>query len=144
MRIICGTDFSQPAQAAANAAAALAVRLDDNLLLVHVEENAGLAALSPQVLADFSDRVAERLHEEAGRLRQLGAIVKDRLLTGLPDEKLAELSRQPRTRLVVVSSLGRRAPARWLLGSVSERTAERAAVPTLVVRDATPLVAATV
>ena len=141
MRIICGTDFSKPAQAAANAAAALAIRLSDTLFLVHAEETLGLGAISPEVLEEFSVGLAARMNKEAQRLRQLGAIVKERLLTGLPDEKLVELSRRPGTRLVVVSSLGHRAPARWLLGSVSERTAERAAVPTLVVRDATPLVA---
>lgn len=141
MRIICGTDFSQPAQAAADTAAALAVRLSDTLLLVHAQETAGLGAITPQVLAEWSAGLTAQLLEEAHRLRQLGAVVKEQLLTGLPDEKLVELSRRPGTRLVVVSSLGRRAPARWLLGSVSERTAERAAVPTLVVRDAAPLVA---
>lgn len=141
MRIICGTDFSQPAQAAADTAAALAVRLSDTLLLVHAQETAGLGAITPQVLAEWSAGLTAQLLEEAHRLRQLGAVVKEQLLTGLPDEKLVELSRRPGTRLVVVSSLGRRAPARWLLGSISERTAERAAVPTLVVRDAAPLVA---
>ncbi len=141
MRIICGTDFSQPAQGAADTAAALAVRLSDTLLLVHAQETAGLRAITPQVLAEWSAGLTTQLLEEAHLLRQLGAAVKEQLLTGLPDEKLVEISRRPGTRLVVVSSLGRRAPARWLLGSVSERTAERAAVPTLVVRDAAPLVA---
>jgi len=34
MRIICGTDFSKPAPHAANAAAALAARLNETLVLV--------------------------------------------------------------------------------------------------------------
>jgi nucleotide-binding universal stress UspA family protein len=42
--------------------------------------------------------------------------------------------------MVVVSSVGRGASARWLLGSVAERTAQTSPVPVLVVRDATPFV----
>ena len=141
MRIICGTDFSKPAAQAANAAAALAARLEETLVLVHSVENAGLGASSPKVFDALSAHIREQLHAEAGRLRALGPSVKEELLTGPPDEALVKLARPRATRLVVVSSLGRRAPGRWRLGSVSERTAERAAVPTLVVRDAAPLVA---
>ena len=43
--------------------------------------------------------------------------------------------------MVVVASLGRRAPERWLMGSVSERIAERSPVPTLVVRQSEAMVA---
>ena len=141
MRIICGTDFSKPAVQAANAAAALAARFEDTLQLVHVREGTGLAALDPGVLTTLSAGIAGRLGEEAARLRQLGAVVKEQVLAGVPDEELVALSRRRGVRLVVVSSLGRRAPGRWLLGSVSELTAERAAVPTLVVRDAAPFAA---
>lgn len=38
MRIICGTDFSKPAAQVATAAAALAVRFEDTVQLVHVRE----------------------------------------------------------------------------------------------------------
>ncbi len=141
MRIICGTDFSKPAEQAANAAAALAARLEETLVLVHSIEGAGLGAFSPKVFDALSAHVGEQLQAEAGRLRALGPTVKAELLTGPPDEALVKLARPRATRLIVVSSLGRRAPGRWLLGSVSERTAESAAVPTLVVRDAAPFVA---
>lgn len=47
MKIICGTDFSKPAAQAANAAAALAARLEETLVLVHSIEGAGLGASSP-------------------------------------------------------------------------------------------------
>ena len=141
MRIICGTDFSKPAAQAANAAAALAARWKETLVLAHSVENAGLGASSPKVFDLLSASIREKLHTEAERLRTLGPVVKEELLTGPPDEALVKLARPRTTRLIVVSSLGRRAPGRWLLGSVSERTAERATVPTLVVRDAAPFAA---
>lgn len=138
MKIICGTDFSRPAAQAANAAAALAARLGDTLVLVHAVENFGLGAASREVFDSLLAALGERLGTEANRLRGLGPSVREKLIAGRPDERLVKLARPGATRLIIVSSLGRRAPGRWLLGSVSERTAERAAVPTLVVRDAAP------
>ncbi len=49
MRIVCGTDFPKPAAQAANAAAALAARLQETLVLVHSVEGAELGASSPKV-----------------------------------------------------------------------------------------------
>lgn len=57
---------------------------------------------------------------------------------GGADEELVKLAKPKSCQLLVVSSLGKRASTRWLLGSVSERTAERASVPTLVVRNSDP------
>lgn len=123
-RVLCGTDFSKSASAAAGAAAALAQRWNAPLDLVHV------AALP----AD--PRPRQKMKEEAARLKELGAEVRTAVLDGLPDEALVERADPTTCRLVVMASLGKRATERWVLGSVSERTAERARVPTLVVRDA--------
>jgi nucleotide-binding universal stress UspA family protein len=67
--------------------------------------------------------------------------VQEALLVGVPDAVLVEHARAAGVRLIVVSSVGRRAPARWLLGSVAERTAAASPVPVLVVRDAGPFLA---
>ncbi|MCI0541345.1 MAG: universal stress protein [Verrucomicrobiales bacterium] len=67
--------------------------------------------------------------------------MKAELLTGAPDEAIVKKAAAAGSRWVVVSSLGKRAPERWLLGSVSERTAETSPVPTLVVRQDEPLIA---
>ena len=133
--ILCGTDFSGNAAQAANVAAALATRLNAPLLLV----NAGGLPLESATQEDYDAQTAsarERLHEEAGRLRALGATVEETVAAGAPDEVLAQLAQQRQARLVVVSSLGLHAPARWLIGSVAERVAESSPVPTLVVREA--------
>jgi nucleotide-binding universal stress UspA family protein len=79
----------------------------------------------------------ERLSEEAGRLRGLGSTVEECLLDGAPDDALVQLAQERGARLLVVASLGDRASAHWLIGSVAERIAESSPVPTLVVRDAT-------
>jgi nucleotide-binding universal stress UspA family protein len=124
--VICGTDFTPAARHAADAASALARYMDCPLALVHAS---ALPSYPPML---------EQLSAEAVRLRQQGADVHESILEGNADEKLVEMAKPKSCRMVVVSALGKRAPQRWLLGSVSERTAERALVPTLVVRDAAP------
>jgi nucleotide-binding universal stress UspA family protein len=125
-RIMCGTDFSANAQSAADVAAVLAQRLQTTLELVHV-------SLLPKY-----PTTRKKLRSEAERLRGQGAMVSEIVLNGEADEEIVKRGDPNSHRLVVVSSLGKRATERWLLGSVSERTAERATVPTLVVRDAVP------
>ena len=133
--ILCGTDFSGDARQAANVAAALANRLGAPLVLVHAK---GLLihAANPHINAAFLASLDESLHGEAERLRELGATVEECLYDGVPDEALVQLAEERHARLLVVSSLGLRASARWLTGSVAERVAESSPVPTLVVRDA--------
>lgn len=127
--VICGTDFTPAASHAADTAAALARRLNAPLDLVHARM---IRAYPP---------MDDELSAEANRLRQQGTDVRESMLDGdgHADEELVKRAKPGSCRLVVVSSLGKRVPQRWLLGSVSERTAERALVPTLVVRDATPI-----
>jgi len=137
-RVLCGTDFTENARQAARAAAAIAKRLNEPVLLIHAIETPDFGATHPEVLQMLTANTGKALQEEAKAIRESGVPVKEQLPTGRADEVLVELARGAPTRLLVVSSLGRRGAERWLLGSVSERTAERATVPTLVVRDAVP------
>jgi nucleotide-binding universal stress UspA family protein len=140
MTIVCGTDFSPNAARAADAAAALAGRLDVPLDLVHVAEGFW-TELSQRARAVPIAEIGDRLRGEADRLRQRGVRAREHLLYGAADEALLAHAEQAGASLIVVSSLGRRAPSRWLLGSVAERVAQAAAVPVLVVRDAAPFLA---
>lgn len=140
MKILVGTDFTEQAAEAANAAAALAAGWGEPLMLAYVMDRKGLDDLSPKVLAEI-DKTAERsLKTEAKRLQALGATVQGELLHGPPYESLSKRADPNSIRLLVVSSRGRKAPVRWLLGSVSERVAESSPVPTLVVRNADPFI----
>ena len=124
--MLCGTDFSPAAKQAANVAAVMAQGLQAPLELLHVS----VIPAYPPMLND--------LQEEVKRLRARGATVQETLLDGNAGEELIKRAHPGSCRLVVVASPGKGIPERWLLGSVSERTAERATVPTLVVRDAAP------
>ena len=138
MRIVCGTDFSPRAMQAAEAAALLAARLGDDLLLVHVAETLGAAeAIAAGAYADQR----RALDRQADALRATGVHVAAELATTplhlLLDERAANDA-----RILVVGASGAGARAS-LLGALLGRTAERAAqsapVPVLVVRDAAPL-----
>ncbi len=131
--IICGTDFSKPAQHAANVAAALAKRLGTHLLLVHGIDERGEIPYHhwPRLVA--TDR--PRLTCEADRLRTSGLTVEERLLGGVPDDGVVRCAEKADARMIVVASSGMGAAGRWLMGSISERIAETAWLPTLVVRD---------
>ena len=87
-RIVCGTDFSPLAAEAASVAALLAVNLGETLVLVHVTEGEGQSARPPETGDSFFANLWEKLRNEADRLRALGAVVRDELLTGSPYETL--------------------------------------------------------
>jgi nucleotide-binding universal stress UspA family protein len=120
--VLCGTDFSPAATTAAGIAAAFARRFEAPLVLLHAETR------SPE------ESPADRLELEAARLRATGVAVSTESVRGLPDEQLVARAQPEHCRLLVVGALGGRTGGRWVLGSVAERAAERAAVPTLVTR----------
>ncbi len=108
------------------------------MVLVHVTRNEGMSATTPEIRDLFLASIKEKLHHEAERIRQLGPTVKEEMLTGSAYEKLVEVGQQVSTHMVVVSSLGQTALSRFLVGSVTERTAEHSPIPTLIVRGSQP------
>jgi nucleotide-binding universal stress UspA family protein len=135
---VCGTDFSEQAAQAVEAAAALAKRLDEPLVLVHAVDKESRAALPDDLHDSLCLFERAQLHEELERLRAAKVEVTDDFRAGKPDAVLVEAAIAQHARLLVVSSHGRKPPGRWVLGSVAERTAEASPVPTLVVRAAAP------
>lgn len=123
---------------ASRTAAALARQVGDPLLLVHAVEGPSWGAAHADALRWRSSGGSDSLAGEADRLREGGVSVETQSPVGRADEVLVRLAAEGSARLIVVASLGRRGKDRWFLGSVSERTAERATAPTLVVRDAAP------
>jgi nucleotide-binding universal stress UspA family protein len=130
--IICGTDFSEPAQAAAHVAAAIARRMHAKLLLVHAIEHEGVIAEPPEVDSAFLKAQGEELNAIAEALRVVGTEVEEAFAFGPADKALAGLAAERQARMIVVAAMGR--ARRFLTGSVAVRVAETAPVPTLVVR----------
>lgn len=125
--ILCATDFSEHAVAAATVAGKLALRRAENLRLVHVIDARSIGALNT---------TRKRLEAEARRLRQPGTAVEAVLLEGLRAVKiLVEYIRLHRPVLLVMSSAVLPTHDRWAVGSMAEQLAEASPVPTLIVRD---------
>jgi nucleotide-binding universal stress UspA family protein len=117
MRILCGTDFTPPADEAADVARMLAARTGGTLRLVHVVDE-GDRKQAPSAASSADSEVA--------------------LLFGAPDEAIVAEAERIGADLIVVGALGRRSRPRWRLGSTADRIAQQAGCPVLVVRDAEP------
>lgn len=139
MNILCGTDFSEPAALAANAAARLAAGFGARLHLAHVAQLPGIRAGSAATVHELSREEFERrrvlLTSLAAHLRTLGAEVVEHLVEGVPDEELARLCGELSAELIVIAPIGDRRPSLWSLGGVAMRVIKGASVPTLVVRE---------
>ncbi len=137
---MCGTDFSEISDAATRVATDLARRFGDSLVLA--------SAIAPVYAAPppgaFDIAVVDRALREAAReglarvakqLRSEGLSVEEAAVDGHPDVVLLELGRRHDARFIVLGTHGRRAPARWLLGSTAERVLDGADRPVVVVPD---------
>lgn len=133
--IICGTDFSENASAAARVAAALAARMEKQLLLVHVAEQSDSRFVSVERRKEVTAPLLEKLRAEAERLASSGAQIEPLVLTnGWAEDAIVQITREREASLVVVSSVSKTAFDHWTIGSVSERIAEKSPAPTLVAR----------
>ena len=132
--IVCGTDFSATAVEAVDIAAAMARRLGTKLVLVHVDEFHGMAAVDPTLFQAALSQKRGELDREAARLRNSETAVEEKLLSGSAFDELVTAAIESKGRLLVVGAVGHGLPRRLLVGSVAERAAETSPIPTLVVR----------
>ncbi len=134
MAIVCATDFSELADRAATAAAALAARAGQPLWLVHVMSKDTLRALGEEVLQPMVERA---LAEEAERLRERGAEVRTAVLAGPLHDVLPQFAEQQHAWALVTGAPSREVPFMGTGGTL-DRLAQRTSWPLLVVRDAVP------
>jgi nucleotide-binding universal stress UspA family protein len=140
MSLLCATDFSSAAQAAADVAVLLAKKMNLKLHLVHCVHDYILMGDLPTAIPDHGPHV-EQLKAEADRLRTTGVAVVEDFRTDGPEWGILTAAREQPTELIVLGSTGKGRAERWLVGSITENVAENAPVPTLVVREAEALLA---
>jgi nucleotide-binding universal stress UspA family protein len=142
-RIVCATDFSETAAAAARYAVSIARAFQGQVELVHAwhlpaELADGTVSLSPDLVADSRRSAEEELAEAA---RALGEGTTSRLLEGPPDQAIALHAAKVDADLVVTGTRGRTGVAHVLLGSVAERVVRTSSVPVLTVPSHTSVAA---
>lgn len=129
MKILCGVDFSEAAEHAVNAAAALARDTGHSLELVHVLDFPFSAdAVAREHLLESSRRALE------SRASVLGA--STRLVLGPVERGLTQAVQESAAALVVIGATG--AGKRRGAGSHADALVRHARVPVLVVRDGRP------
>jgi nucleotide-binding universal stress UspA family protein len=142
--IVCGVDGSPDSQAAIGVAARLAERLGARLVLAHVVEVAlvpyaaigGAGGIAPPpmlpALRHEQKEAGARLLERIAAAVGLGD-AEQRVVLGLPAERLADLADDEDAELIVVGSRGRGRFKAAFLGSVSNSLVGVARCPVLIV-----------
>ena len=138
-RILCGTDFSDTAEAAWTTACELARTLHAEVILVHV-------FIQLPVYPDVGVIEVQRLWEEqrvwienALTERVHGATVRGLnarfiLKTGTAPESIVEAATEAHADLIVIGTHGRTGLTRLVIGSVAERVVRHAPCAVLTVK----------
>lgn len=137
--IVCGTDFSESAMQSVDVAAALAKRLGEPLVLAHAVDDQPRQNLPGELRESLSLYARGQLHAERERLRAAQGELVEAFRAGAPAEVLLEEVAARHARLLVLTSTKRRSLAHWLRGHVIERVTDACEIPTLIVRNPSPL-----
>jgi len=122
MRILIPLDGTQEARATLPYAAALATPGTEIILLTVVPSDGD------------TDTVRAGLETAAQRLRVAGQMVRTEIAVGDPAERIVDTAVNLDAGMIVMASHGRGALGRLIYGSVADRVAREATIPTMVVR----------
>jgi len=137
--IVCGIDFTDASERTLAWAAMLARRWEAAIELVHIlpppSTSIEAQATDVRVLESTQfDMAKQRLESTAREIAaKAGLAIHTQVLGGDPPTTICRLAEDVRAKMIVVGSHGRSAMARWVLGSVAERTVRTARVPVAVV-----------
>jgi nucleotide-binding universal stress UspA family protein len=137
MKILCATDFSQPAKDAAEVAAYIAAKLKVPLALIHCITD-WLAPADYPVSGPLDLQAEDLLNAEADRICAPGQRVEIKVLHGSASHHITAVGNTD-SAMIVMGATGKGTVGRLLVGSVAEHVAETVTAPTLIVRNAEPL-----
>lgn len=139
-RVVCPTDFSPTADAAARYAASLARAYAGELVLLHVMPQVhyplrglGMAEAFPHLQQELHTRAKERLAEATKALGD-GITIRSELRDGEAYEQILACARESQADVVVMGTHGHTGLRHALLGSTAERVVRLAECPVLTVR----------
>ncbi len=140
-RILCATDFSEPAREAMVLALALAEKGGSEVTLLHVidalpdaEEHVYYAVpeIAPLRKA-LEEQAWPRLQAAIPEVLLSSIKVEKRLATGRAHEKIIEIAAEQRADLIVLGTRGHGPLSRILFGSTSQRVVREATCPVVTV-----------
>lgn len=137
-RVVVGTDFSDPAFPALQAAVDAAALMGGELVAVHAVEvnpisiyGMSLPMLTSSTFSGLHDAAQHRLDEA---LTKLGVQAKTQIYVGPPAPALTQAAQTFEAELLVIGTHGRTGLTRFLLGSVAEAVLQHAPCSVLVAR----------
>ncbi|MBX7115786.1 MAG: universal stress protein [Myxococcaceae bacterium] len=137
MSIICGVDFSPGSSKATHVAAQLAARRREPMVLAHALTG-WPGEIHPDEKMGVLTAACRAVEREATEARQSGADVRARVELGTPLSALAKQVKEEGAELLVVGASGAETSKGNGVGRTADRLAQKAQVPTLVVRDSEP------
>ena len=141
-KIVCPTDFSEPADEGLKIARELATQFSAEMLLVHVVAplpamHGGVAPTGfhiPAVLEELEGSAKNSLEEI--RREKLPAEIQARtfVILGRPAHEIVALAEQEKADIIVIASQGESGWQRFVFGSVAEKVVRHADCPVLTIR----------
>jgi len=139
-RIVCPTDFSQPAHHAAQYAARLANSCQAELILLHVVadisypmRSLGTVTAFPNLQKELHHRATAELEEAKGSL-DASTSIRTEMRDGEVHEQIIDFAADANCDLIVIGTHGHTGLKHMLLGSTAERVVRTAQCPVLTVR----------
>ena len=141
-KILCPTDFSDPAAKALEVAAAMARDYSSELLVVNVVEPiptvsaAGRFPLNHlrQYLQEVEKDSTARLKELVAKAVPAKIKVRPLIVTGQAALQIVDLAEKKKVDLIVIATHGQTGLKRWVFGSVAERVLKLTSLPVLVIQ----------
>jgi len=140
-RIVVGTDFSETAERAVDAAIDLAAQVGAVVSLVHAYELPmysfpdGVVVSTPDIAKKITTDALARLEAAIEQRKGRGVSIQSALRMGATWDELNGVAAEQDADIIVVGTHGRRGFSRVLLGSVAERMMRTAVRPLLVIRE---------
>ena len=139
-KIVCPTDFSEPARKGVDAAVEMAEKFSAELILVHVITLASLKSATFQRSTYLKRRrknaqeAMARLVKEAvpGRIKWRSRIIAEMLVR--PADAIVQLAEEEAADMIVVASHGQSGWGRIFFGSVAESVVRLSICPVLTVK----------
>ncbi len=138
--IYVGTDFSPASARAFDVALEMARMRGAELVVGHVIATPGVLGYG---IGDIARELENRIREQAGlrlealrrRADRASVPARTEILTGSPQDALAEAAERARATMLVVGTSGRTGVSRMVMGSVAARLVCMAPCPVLTVRE---------
>ena len=140
-KILCPTDFSEPASEGVKTANELAVHFSSQLILIHVVATIPYIAVSPE-LAGYHDLSAMTELENAARetiandaKKMVDENVESQLLvvSGNAADEITRVAEEEKVDLIVISTHGLSGWRKFFFGSVTEKVAKSSSCPILLI-----------